>query len=301
MRVTQVRNIWSRPGSKISGPAATILQAYKFLGWKHQLHTNIKREYDTDLDLCGGSITWWDHDVRRSIGFAWTQRTPERRETHGLNHHVAWVATTAMMRETLSRNLRKVISNLLDDLGGKPSKRIRGTIASIVSASVRDGVVLQRAHARETETCPFCGRGTEDHRHIWQVCSKWASIRSRFPNWRDLFTDMPIVTQHLAIALELEWVAPQRQELAAMDIAIPDKPWEIPATQRWHVFLDGSCDWPEVPEFRCAGIGFWATNATGPSEEEVRASDSLSFDAPLPGADQNIALAELSMLAFAST
>jgi len=301
MRVTQVRNIWSRPGSRIPGPAATLLQAYKFLGWKHQLHTNIKREFDTDVDLCGGSITWWDHEVRRSIRFAWTQRVAERREVQGLhNHHVAWVATTAMMRETLSRNLRQVISELLDDLGGMPSKRIRGTIASIVSASIRDGVVLQRAHARETETCPFCGRAIEDHHHIWQVCSKWAPIRNRFPHWRDFFTDMPIVTQHLAIALELDWVAGQRQELASMDTAIPNQPWEIPGERPWHVFLDGSCDWPEVPEIRRAGIGFWASNTTGPSQQEVRDSDTLTFDAPLPGADQNIALAELYMLLFAS-
>ena len=183
-----VIEILAEPKSNIPGVAATIRSAVQPLEWKHARELTFDRPHDTPLSLTEGSNTWWHHELRRSMKFAWTQRVSDRRESPGLrDHHVAWLATTAMMRDSLSRNLRKLIAPLLDQLGGMPSKRIQKTVGSIVSGSIRDGIVLQRSAARGTPICPFCNFAVnEDRKHMWQGCPTWDRTRNRFGQWRPL-------------------------------------------------------------------------------------------------------------------
>jgi hypothetical protein len=279
--MVRIVTIWGSPRRSITGPARTLADTVTRLGWTHQSGDVFARPSDTPLSITQGSESWWQHEVRRSIRWAWAAATRPRRETPGLaTQHIAWTATTLLTRRGFSRNFRQLLAPVLEPMGGFLDTRMRKSIGSILSGSVRDGVVLAKGQnpLRASEQCPFCHAACEDHIHIWRDCPPWDFHRltAAGPRWAELFADnVPAYTKFLSIEAELPWVADQRAQLHQLLFLVPDRPFDVDASQHWHVFLDGSCSWPEAAEIRRAGC-------VAASSRSMRLAALLRSGLPLP-------------------
>ena len=260
------------------GPVGLVFKAVETLGWTWVSVDGFRRPGRSDLPLCGGPDTWWDHELRAGLRLVrWAEAARKRNDMKGLDaiQGVDRVASLAVLQRATGHKL--------------------GLLRAILAGSVRLQRRLFEASIVDSPICPFCGMADETIGHCFWDCAHWDSIRvqHRMADCRSRVS-WPMCTQECGLFLEDERLPGLAQQLLDEETILTDIHGHFGVSacreaiitndvmDKQVAWTDGASARNQDARFRRAGSGIFY----GPDH-------ALNFSAFLPGLAQSNQCAEL--------
>ena len=256
------------------------------LRWSWQDFEYFERPGRYPLPVLGGPNSWWKHELREGIRFAfWAQAAARRNDMHGLD------ATPGVDRGAT-----------LALLGPRLPPDEVGLLRGIISGSVRLQKRLHDARLVDSLTCTFCGLHDETPMHCFWDCPRWAPIRACFDMPSNAVRESwPACTFACGIFMESQEVLDMMQGFQQRALTLHEPHcWaqsrqcheHLVANAELHqeqtLWTDGACANNQDSRFRRAGSGIFYGD-----------DHAMNLSAAVPGLIQTNQRAELLAVVLA--
>ena len=164
-------------------PLHTALQAVLSLGWSWDSFDTFRRPFLPPVLWTQCSRGWFLHQVRDALRQSQLENAASR-----CAHLAGFSVSDRHMTLVLLRRLQK-----------QKQHYSAGTLKAILANAIKTAVVYHKAKLASSPLCSFCDAQVEETTiHMYEECSQWHDIRSRFPLASD--PRLPVCTRFTGIA-----------------------------------------------------------------------------------------------------